>query len=235
MLEPEKSAFDAGAFLANAGHGRRIVNLSRMQNFFSQGEAADSVFYLQCGHAKLTVASGNGKEATITLLAPGDFVGEESLASAGALHTTTATAITDCTALKIERDAMLCSLHEEPALSEIFMAFLLARGMRIQSDLVEQLFNSSEKRLARILLLMANSGGLADSEKLIQEITEESLAEKIGTSQESVRLLLRRFHDLGYIDYDRRIRVHRTLLKMILHDRLPGDNTATPEIVDLAS
>jgi CRP/FNR family cyclic AMP-dependent transcriptional regulator len=235
MLETKEPELDAEAFFANSGLGRRVVTFGGKQIFFSQGQIADSVFYLQCGRAKLTVVSGNGQEATITLLAAGDFVGEESLASASALHTATATAITDCRALKIEREEMLCRLHEEPHFSEIFMSFLIARGMRIQSDLVDQLFNSFEKHLARILLLMADFGGLAESEKLIPKIADESLAEMIGTSQASVSFFMNRFRDLGFIDYDGSITVRQTLLNVLLHDRLPGDNTATPEIVDLAS
>jgi CRP-like cAMP-binding protein len=235
MREPEKPAFDAEAYLASAGHERGIVKLGPKQIFFSQGEAADPVFYLQSGRAKLTVISNNGQKATITLLAAGDFFGEESLARAGALHAATATAIRECKALRIDRQEMLRVLHEEQAISDVFMAFLLARGMRIQSDLVDQLFGSCEKRLARLLLLMANFGGLVESEKPIPEIAVESLAQMIGTSKASVSFLMNRFHDMGFIEYDGRIRVHRTLLSVVLHDRLPGDNTATSEIVDLAS
>lgn len=235
MHESEKPAFDAGAYLANGGHGRRIVKLDRKRIFFSQGDAADPVFYLQCGHAKLTVISKNGQQATITVLAAGDFFGEESLACAGALHTATATAVTDCKALRIDREEMLQVLHEEQAISNVFMNFLLARGVRIQSELVDQLFYSSEKRLARALLLMANFGGLAESEKPIPDITVKSLAEMIGDSQASVSYLINRFRDLGFIEYNGHIRVRRTLLNVILRDRLPGDNTVTSKIVDLAS
>jgi len=234
MLEPEKLAFDAEAFLASAGRGRRIVKLCGKQIFFSQGEAADAVFYLQSGRAKLTVISRKGKEATLTFLAAGDFVGEESLVRAGALHMATASAITDCGALKIEREEMLRILLEEHSLSEIFTTFLLARGMRIQSDLVDQFLSSSEKRLAQLLVLMANFGDPCELEKLIPEITEESLAEMIGTPQSSVSFFMNRFREHGYIDYDGRIRVHRALLNEILHDRMPGDNTATPEIIQPA-
>lgn len=233
MLEPEKPAFDAESFLASAGRGRKIVKLSVKQIFFSQGESADSVFYLQSGRAKLTVISRNGKEATITLLAAGDFAGEESLATAGALYSATTLAITDCTALKIEREEMLRVLYKEQSLSEIFTTYLLARGLRMQSDLVDQLFNSSERRLAQILVLMANFGERAELDKLIPEITEDSLARMVGTSQTSIRFFLNRFREHGLIGYDGRIRVHQTLLNVILRDRLPGDNTATPEIVDL--
>jgi CRP-like cAMP-binding protein len=234
MFEPEKNAFDPEAFLASAGLGRRTVKLIERQVFLSQGNAADYVFYLQSGRAKLTVISRHGKEATITLLAAGGFVGEESLANAGALYSATASAVTECVAFKIERKEMLRVMHEELSLSKKFMAFLLARGMRIQSDLVDQLFNSSEKRLARLLVLMAYSGKPDDFEKLIPEITEETLAEMIGTPMSSVSFLMNRFCQLGLIYYDGRIRVHRTLLDAILRDRLPGDSTASLEIFEPA-
>jgi CRP-like cAMP-binding protein len=230
MLEPGKPEFDAIAFLASAGPGRRIVQLSQNQCFFSQGEAADSVFYLQGGSAKLTVVSSNGKQATITLLAAGDFAGEGALVTGGALHRATASAITDCRVLKIERGEMLRMLHEEPALSEVFMRFLLARGMRIEADLVDQLFNSTEKRLARILLLMADLGKSGEVAELIPEIAEQTLAEMLGAPLSSVSFFMNRFRERGLIDYDGRIRIHKALLQAILHDRLPGDNTATPEI-----
>jgi CRP-like cAMP-binding protein len=233
MIELEKPAFDAKAFLASAGLGRRIVTLNENENFFSQGEAADAVFYLQSGRAKLTVVSRNGKEATITFISAGEFVGEESLASVGALHMATATAISDCAALKIEREEMLRAMHEELPLSDIFMKFLLARGMRIQSDLVDQLFNSSEKHLARILLVMAEFGNHNEPERLIPEITEERLAEMIGTPQTSVSFFMNRFRELGLIDYDGRIRVHKALLNVVLHDKMPGDNAVKPAIDDI--
>jgi CRP-like cAMP-binding protein len=155
MAEPQKIAFDAPAFLAEAGLGRRIIQLKPKQAFFSQGGPADSIFYLQSGRAKLTVFSENGKEATITLFAAGDFIGEESLASMGGLRLATATAITACKALKIDKEEMVRVMHEEHSFSDLFVKFLLARSMRTQADLVDQLFNSSEKRLARILLLLA--------------------------------------------------------------------------------
>ena len=233
MLDREKPAFDADEFLASAGLGRSIVKIRGKQAFFSQGNAADSVFYLHSGRAKLTVISKNGKEATITLLNVGQFLGEESLASVGALHKYTATAITACTALKIESAVMIRSMNEEQALSEIFIKFLLARGMRIQSDLVDQLFNSSEKRLARILLLMAEFGVPDESEKLIPEITEETLAGMTGTSLSKVSFFMNRFRELGLIQYDGRIRVRKALLNVILHDSLPGDNAAKPVVFDI--
>jgi CRP/FNR family cyclic AMP-dependent transcriptional regulator len=210
--------FDAAAFLAKAGLGRRIVQLKPKQAFFSQGNAADSVFYLQKGRAKLTVVSKNGKEATITLLATGDFVGEESIAGALGLRLATATAITTCVALKIERDEMIRVMHEEHSFSDLFLKFLLARSMRTQADLIDQLFNSSEKRLARILLLMAEFGKPGEPETLIPQITQETLAEMIGTTRSRVSFFMNRFRKLGFIEYNGRIRVHKSLLNVVLHD-----------------
>jgi len=232
MIELENSAFDAEAFLASAGLGREIVKFSENQTFFLQGEAADFVFYLQSGTAKLTVVDENGKEATITHLSAGEFVGEESLASMGALHMATATATTNCVALKMERGVMLRVIHKEHPLAARFLQFLLARGMRIQADLVDQLFNSSEKRLARILLLMAQFGATGELEVLIPEISEKALAETIGTTQAKVSFFMNRFSDLGLIDYDGRIRVHKALLNVILHDQFPDDNAVRPVIID---
>ena len=221
-----------GAFLACDGLGRTIVKLSEGQAFFSQGEPADSVFYLQTGRAKLTVVSGGGKEAVITRLSAGDFVGEESLATVGAVHMATATAVTDCTALRIERGEMIRAMHEEPPLSELFVRYLLGRGMQTESDLIDQLFNSTEKRLARLLLLMAEFGEPGESERLIPKITEESLAEIVGATPASIAFFMNRFRALGLIDYNGRIRVHRALLNVILHDRFPDDNAIKPPITD---
>jgi CRP/FNR family transcriptional regulator, cyclic AMP receptor protein len=216
MAVPQKIAFDAPAFLAEAGLGRTIVQLKSKQAFFSQGGPADSIFYLQSGRAKLTVFSENGKEATITLFGVGDFVGEESLATVGGLRL--ATAITACTALKIEREEMVRVMHEEHSFSDLFVKFLLARSMRTQADLVDQLFNSSEKRLARILLLLAEFGKPGEPESLIPEITQETLAEMIGTTRSRVSFFMNRFRKLGFIEYNGRIRVHKSLLNVVLHD-----------------
>jgi CRP/FNR family transcriptional regulator, cyclic AMP receptor protein len=218
MTELKTTTFDPAAFLANAGLGRRIVQVKAKQSFFSQGNTANSIFYLQKGRAKLTVVSTNGKEATITLLSAGDFVGEESIAGAVGLRLATATAITACTALKIERAEMIRVLHEEHALSDLFLKFLLARSMRTQADLVDQLFNSSEKRLARILLLMAEFGKPGEPETLIPQITQETLAEMIGTTRSRVSFFMNRFRKLGFLEYNGRIRVHKSLLNVILHD-----------------
>ena len=218
MIELKNMTFDAATFLANAGLGRRIVQIKPKQVFFSQGNTADSIFYLQKGRAKLTVVSTGGKEATITLLSVGDFVGEESLTGVVGLRLATATAITACTALKIEREEMIRVMHDEHTFSDLFMKFLLARSMRTQADLIDQLFNSSEKRLARILLLMAEFGMPGEPETLIPTITQETLAEMIGTTRSRVSFFMNRFRNLGFIEYNGRIRVHKSLLNVVLHD-----------------
>jgi len=218
MAEPQEIAFDAPAFLAEAGLGRKIIQLKPKQAFFSQGGRADSIFYLQSGRAKLTVFSEKGKEAAITLFAVGDFIGEESLATVGGLRLATATAVTACTALKIEREEMVRVMHDEPSFSDLFLRFLLARSMRTQADLIDQLFNSSEKRLARVLLLLAEFGKPGEPESLIPQITQETLAEMIGTTRSRVSFFMNRFRKLGFIEYNGRIRVHKTLLNVVLHD-----------------
>ena len=218
MIMLDKSSFDAAAFLASAGLGRRIVQLEPKQTFFTQGDPADAVFYLQKGRAKVTVVSTVGKEATITLLSVGDFIGEESLAAPAGLRLATATALTSCTALKIALHEMIRVMHEEHDFSDLFLKFLLARSMRIQADLIDQLFNSSEKRLARILLLMAEFGRPGEPEPLIPPITQETLAEMIGTTRSRVSFFMNRFRKLGFVEYDGRIRVHRSLLNVVLHD-----------------
>jgi CRP-like cAMP-binding protein len=228
MAEPKKNAFDVVDFLAKAGLGRRIVQLKPKETFFSQGHPANSIFYLQKGRAKLNVVSMNGIEATITLLSDGDFVGEESLAIVGGRCMVTATAITACRALKIEREEMVRVMHEEHALSDVFLRFLLTRSMRTQADLIDQLFNSSEKRLARILLLMAEFGMPGEPEPLIPQITQETLAEMIGTTRSRVNFFMNRFRKLGLIEYNGRIRVHKSLLNVILHDQLPEQNAEQP-------
>jgi CRP/FNR family transcriptional regulator, cyclic AMP receptor protein len=220
MIELERMAFDPAEFLANTGFGRRIVHLGRGDSFFTQGSAADCVFYLQSGRVKLTVVSKSGKEATIALPSAGQFIGEESLPCPGGRRMSTATAISVCVALKIEREEMIRVLHEEHSFSDLFLTFLLARSMRTQADLVDQLFNSSEKRLARILLLMAEFGKSNEPESLIPKITQETLAEMIGTTRSRVSFFMNRFRKLGFIEYKGRIRVHKSLLNVVLHDQL---------------
>jgi CRP/FNR family cyclic AMP-dependent transcriptional regulator len=221
IMESEKTAFDAGVFLAKAGLGRRIVEIAPKQPFFSQGDPADSVFYLQNGRAKLTVVSQAGKEATLLMLTAGDFVGEGALAAIPGLRLSTATAITACSAMKIKRKEMIRVLHEEHGFSDLFVKFLLARSIRVQADLVDHLFNSSEKRLARILLLMAEFGKPGKQETLIPQISQETLADMIGTTRSRVSFFMNRFRKMGFIEYKGRIRVHKSLLNVILLDPLP--------------
>jgi CRP-like cAMP-binding protein len=231
-----RPAFDTAAFLANAGLGRTIVQLAPKESFYSQGDHADSVFYLQRGRAKVTVVSAMGKEATITLISAGEFVGEGALAAVPGLRLSTATAITSCVALKIGRDQMIRVMHEEHEFSDLFLKFLLARSMRTQADLVDQLFNSSEKRLARILLLMAQFGQpdeIAESQRFIPKISQETLAEMIGTTRSRVSFFMNRFRKLGFIEYKDRICVHKSLLNVVLHDQLPEDNAEKPFITAL--
>jgi CRP/FNR family transcriptional regulator, cyclic AMP receptor protein len=231
MHDSTQTGFEPAAFLAKAGLGRRIIEIKAKQVFFTQGSTADSVFYLQKGRAKITVVSEKGKEATITLLTAGDFIGEESIAGVAVLRLATATAITSCKALKIERAEMVRVLHEEHAFSDLFLKFLLARSMRSQADLVDQLFNSSEKRLARILLLMAEFGKAGEPETLIPQITQETLAEMIGTTRSRVSFFMNRFRKMGFIEYNGRIQVHKSLLNVILHDDLPEHNAEKPPIM----
>ena len=173
---------------------------------------------MQSGRGKLTVLSSTGKEATITLLAPGDFVGEEAIAAVPGLRLASASSVTLCSVMRIERDAMIRVMEEQPKLSGMFMAFLLQRSMRTQSDLVDQLFNNSEKRLARILLLMAEFGKPGEPEMLIPDITQDTLAEMIGTTRSRVNFFMNRFRKMGFIEYNGRIKVHKSLLNVVLHD-----------------
>ena len=225
--------FDSATFLANAGLGRIVIELKPKQTFFCQGDSAESVFYLQRGRARVTVVSERGKEATITLLSTGDFVGEESLAAIIGLRMATATAVNTCTALKISRSEMVRVMHDEPAFADIFLKFLLTRSMRTQADLVDQLFNSSEKRLARILLLMAEFGKPGEPETFIPPITQETLADMIGTTRSRVSFFMNRFRKLGFISYNGRIQVHKSLLNVVLLDQLPGHNAQKPEITPI--
>jgi CRP-like cAMP-binding protein len=230
MIELEKPPFDTAAFLMNAGMGRRIVQIEPRQTFFSQGDPADFVFYLQAGRAKIAVVSQAGKEATIAIVSEGDFVGEGSLAAVPGLRLSTATAITACTAMKISREEMIRVMHEERDFSDLFMKFLLTRSMRIQADLVDQLFNSSERRLARVLLLMAEFGRPGEQQRLIPKISQETLAEMVGTTRSRVSFFMNRFRKLGFIDYSDRIRVHKSLLNVVLHDHLPNVKTQKTRI-----
>ena len=213
-----KSSFDVNDYLTSAGAGRKLVRLQANDLFFSQGDRADSAFYLHRGRAKLSVVSHSGKEATIMLATAGDFLGEESVAGVAGLRLSTATAITVCTALRIDRQEMVSVIHEQRSFSDLFMNFVLARSMRTQADLIDLLFNSSEKRLARVLLLMAEFGKPGDPDMVLPDITQETLAAMIGTTRSRVSYFMNRFRKLGFIEYNGRIRVHKSLLNVVLHD-----------------
>ncbi len=217
-LVPPPAAFDVEGFLDSAGVGRSLVDLKKNQVLFSQGDAADAVFYIQKGNVKLTIVSQRGKEATVALLNAGSFVGESCVAAAERIRMVTATGLTRCTLMRIERQEMVRVLHEEHAFADVFVTFLLARNVRIQEDLVDQLFNSSEKRLARILLLLAQFGKEGKPETVVPKISQEVLAEMIGTTRSRVNFFMNRFRKLGFIKYNGGLEVHSSLLNVILHD-----------------
>jgi CRP/FNR family cyclic AMP-dependent transcriptional regulator len=229
-----KKPFSVADYLKTEGEGRKIVRIKAKHAIFSQGAAADAVFYLQAGRAKMTIVSKRGKEATITLLAAGDFIGEESLTAPGATRAATALAMVACVALKIDRLQMLRALHEEQSFSAIFLNFMLLRGIRAQADLIDQLFNSSERRLARILLLMADFGQPGEPEAFIPHVTQETLAEMIGTTRSRVSFFMNRFRKLGYVEYNGHIRVNKSLLNVVLEDQLPEQNASRPKLIDAA-
>jgi len=210
--------FNPGLFLAKAGLGRKVINLRKGELAYAQGDPADAIFYLKKGRLRVTVTSSNGKEATLALAAAGEFVGEGCMVSAHPLRLSTATAIDDCVLLRISKAEMVRVLHEEQELSDMFVAFLLARNARIQADLVDQLFNSSEKRLARVLLLLAQFGKDSKPETVIPKISQEVLAEMIGTTRSRVSFFMNRFRKLGFIEYDGEIRVHNSLLNIFLQE-----------------
>jgi CRP/FNR family transcriptional regulator, cyclic AMP receptor protein len=209
--------FDPQVFLATIGEGRKVLAFPKKQVIFAQGEAADAVFYIQEGRVRLTVVSKAGKEATIGILKDGDFFGEGSLAGQP-LRMGSATAMTDCAILRIDKKAMMEALHREHEFSDLFVAYLLARNIRYEEDLVDQLFNSSEKRLARILLLLAHFGKEGTPETVVPKISQETLAEMIGTTRSRVSFFMNRFRKLGFIHYNGGLQVHSSLLNVVLHD-----------------
>ena len=211
-------SFDVKSFLTHAGIGKVLVPYRRNAGVFAQGDTCDSVFYVTDGTLKLTVLSERGKEATIALLNVGDFAGEECLATVQKFRSASATALTDCVLLRISNVEMNRVLRDEPKMSAMFVAYLLARTSRIQADLVDQLFNSSEKRLARTLLLLANFGGDEMPEMLVPQSSQETLAAMVGCTRSRVNFFLNRFRKLGFIEYDDRIKVNKALLQVILHD-----------------
>ena len=214
------SKFDPKEFLSTIDGGRKIGAFSQKQTIFAQGESSDAVFYIKEGKVKLTVVSETGKEATIGILNKGDFFGEGCLTTGQTRRLCSATAMTDCSVMKIDKKSMNEVLRREPAFSEMFVAYLLARNIRYEEDLVDQLFNSSEKRLARILLLLAHFGKEGQPETVIPKMSQETLAEMIGTTRSRVSFFLNRFRKLGFIDYDggSGLQVHSSLLNIVLHD-----------------
>jgi CRP/FNR family transcriptional regulator, cyclic AMP receptor protein len=217
-LNKRKRDFEPESFLATIGAGRRVVAILKKESVFTQGDPADSVFYIREGKIRLTVVSKIGKEATLGMLSQGDFFGEGSLAGQP-LRMGSATAMTDCELLHIDKKAMMEALHRENQFSDMFVAYLLARNIRYEEDLVDQLFNSSEKRLARILLLLAHFGKEGVPETIIPKISQETLADMIGTTRSRVSFFMNRFRKLGFVDYgESGLKVHSSLLNIVLHD-----------------
>jgi CRP/FNR family transcriptional regulator, cyclic AMP receptor protein len=213
----ERVAFDPKMFLAKIGDGRTILKRGAKEVVFSQGDAADAIFYMQKGRVKITVVSRVGKEAVLALLGPDQFFGEGCLN--GQLHRmVTATTITECSIMRLDKAAMIRVLHEEPEFSDLFITFLLHRNGRIEEDLVDQLFNSSEKRLARTLLLLANFGKEGRPESVIPQISQETLAEMVGTTRSRVNSFMTKFRRLGLVEYDGGLKVHSSLLNVVLRD-----------------
>ncbi len=212
-----QAGFDALAFLKSAGAARRVATYQKGKVVFSQGQPSDTVFYLQKGEIKISVLSRNGKEAVVAMLGPGDFFGEGAL-TGQSIRIGTATATMPTTVLVIEKGAMLGLLHDEPTFSDRFISYMLARNLRIEADLVDHLFNSSEKRLARTLLLLARYGDQAGVERKIPKISQETLAEMIGTTRSRVNFFMNKFRDLGFIEYNGGLKINTSLLSIVLHD-----------------
>ncbi len=217
MESKPKSPFDPHAFLTQVGNGKTNLTSPKNRVLFSQGDTADAVFYILKGQVKLSVVSEQGKEAIVGILEKSGFFGEGCLAGQKVCMAT-ATALEDSTLIRIDKQAMIKVLHDEPAFSTLFMEYLLARNIRIQEDLVDQLFNSSEKRLARLLLLMAHFGKEGKPETVIAKISQETLAEMIGTTRSRVSFFMNRFRKLGFIEYNGGLHVHSSLLNVVLHD-----------------
>ena len=215
---PAVAEFDAPYFLTCPGIGRVTADYKKNQNIFCQGETADSVCYILSGRIKLTVLSEQGKEAVVGLLEPGQFLGEGCL-NGHPLRTVTTTAMEDCTIVTINKSAMLAHLRDEPAFAEFFVAYLLSRNNRIEEDLIDQLFNSSEKRLARLLLILAHYGEGGASHPIDIDISQEMLAEMIGTTRSRVSFFMNKFRKLGFISYNGKIEVHNSLLTAVLNDK----------------
>jgi len=212
-----KPIFNPQSFLASIGRGKTHTDYSRNQKVFAQGDEAQAIFYIQKGKVKLTVVSNQGKEAVIAMLAGGDFFGEGCLAGQ-LLRMSTVTTLSECSIVRIEKSDTVRVLHDEPAFSEMFLHYLLSRNLRIEEDLVDHLFNSSEKRLARVLLLLANFGKEGKPETVIPKMSQETLAEIIGTTRSRVSFFMNKFRKLGFISYNGHLEVHSSLLNVVLHD-----------------
>ena len=219
MKPKKKSVFDAQVFLESVGASRKVQEFRKKQAIFSQGDAADSVMYVQRGSVKFTVVNESGKEAVVAIFGSGDFFGEGGLAGQS-VRMATATAIVPTTVLVIGKDEMIRALHAEPSLSDRFITYMLSRNIRVEADLIDQLFNSTEKRLARTLLLLARYGKRDEPERVLQKISQETLAEMIGTTRSRVNLFMNKFRKLGFIEYNGRREVHSSLPCVILHDSI---------------
>jgi CRP/FNR family cyclic AMP-dependent transcriptional regulator len=231
MDDVRSFAFTPPEFPSQECHGRHMIDAKPKQTLFVQGDQADAVFYILSGRTKLTVVSREGKKATIAFLSAGDFAGEESLLAAHAIRPATATAVDDCTVLKISKEDMIRKIHCDPGVADTFVNFLLARTMKTQADLIDQIINSSEKRLARILLLMAEFDKQGGRGAFIPPISQETLAEMIGTTRSRVCFFMNRFRKLGFINYSGRIQVYRSRLSAALLDQLPKHGSQRPSIV----
>jgi CRP/FNR family transcriptional regulator, cyclic AMP receptor protein len=212
-----KTPFDAKRFLARAGEGKTISRYRKDEIVFAQGEVADAVFYIQHGKVKLTVVSEQGKEAVVAILGPGQFFGEGCL-NGHSVRIATTRAIDECVITRLEKATMIATIHNEPEFSELFMSYLLSRNGRIEEDLIDQLFNSSEKRLARLLLLLANFGKEGRPEPIVGKFTQETLAEMVGTTRSRVSFFMNKFRKLGFIEYNGKLEVHNSLLNVVLYD-----------------
>ena len=217
MAHKRTPPFDPQTFLTRVGNGKTSLTSPKKHTIFSQGDAAEAVFYIQAGKVKLTVVSKQGKEAVVAVLERGSFFGESCLAGQ-TVRSATATALEDSNLVRIDKDAMIRVLHEEPAFAALFIAYLLAHTLRVEEDLVDHLFNSSEKRLARVLLLLAHFGKEGKPEPVIAKISQETLAEMIGTTRSRVSFFMNKFRKLGFIDYNGELHVHSSLLNVVLHD-----------------
>lgn len=219
--------FDPVAFLAHVGQGRTIVSLKKRQTIFSQGDPADAVFYIRRGRVKLTILSRQGKEAVIGIFGPSDFFGEGCL-TGQPLRTATAISITECSITRVQKAAMTAVLHDQPSFSEIFISYLLSRNLRIEEDLTDQLFNSSELRLARALLLLTRFGKEGETDPVIPKISQQTLAEMIGTTRSRVSFFMSKFKKLGLISYNNGLEVHSSLLNVVLHEPTHKTSDAEP-------